>query len=267
MLCRRLVLLLVCVCCLVVVTHSTGLLLGLAALKGAVLGKKFLLKGALHKGGGGRHYGYVSHGSYYQPPPPQPLPIYPPYPQYQTSHVHYHTGQIPHYHYVQGHVDDHSEEEGGYGQGFALTGQYYHQGWQQRGHGSYSYGGGAQKGHSIYRRSLRGEKKEEVDVGENLLLTTVTQLDQEECILKLVCSLQTKPEKERTPNEAVLASIFTDSPSSSSYTAAFVHAAGVGRQEQDSTPCNRVFSKCVMEETDLRRALDQAWGCADWNDV
>lgn len=256
MLCRRLVLLLVCVCCLVVATHSTGLLLGLAALKGAVLGKKLLLKGGLHKGGGGGHYGYVSHGSYYQPPP---TPIYPPYPQYQTSHVHYHTGHIPHYHYVQLHGKGGG---GGYDQSFALKGQYHHQ-------GSYSHGGWEQKGHSIYRRSLRGQKEEKVDARENLLLTTVTQLDQEECILKLVCSIQTKSEEERSPNEAVLATIFTDASDSpsSSYTAAFVHAAGVGRQEQDSTPCNNVFSKCAMDEKDLTRALDQAWGCADWNDL
>ncbi|KAK3874243.1 hypothetical protein Pcinc_020797 [Petrolisthes cinctipes] len=252
MLCRRLVLLLVCVCCLVVATHSSGLLLGLAALKGAVLGKKILH----HKGGfGGGHHGHVSYGSYH-------TPHYPP--QYQTSHIHYHTGHIPHYHHVHvGHE--------GYGQGWPQKGLFFNKGgWQGKGH---LHQGWPQKGHSIYRRSVKEEEKkgEVADESENLLLTTATQLDREGCILKLVCSLQTTPEEARSSNEAVLASIFTEasdsSDSSSSYCAAFVHAAGVGRQAQDSTPCNKVFSKCLMEEEDMRRALDQAWGCADWNEL
>ncbi|KAK4319160.1 hypothetical protein Pmani_009879 [Petrolisthes manimaculis] len=259
MLCRRLVLLLVCVCCLVVATHSAGLLLGLAALKGAILGKKILH----HKGGfsGGHHHGYVSHGSYH-------TPHYPP--QYQTSHVHYHTGHIPHYHHFQGGHDV------GYSQGWPQKGLYFNKGGLLgKGHLHYSHQGWPQKGHSVYRRSVKEEEQKKgemvADEGENLLLTTATQLDQDGCILKLVCSLQTTPEEARSSNEAVLASIFTEesdsSSSSSSYSAAFVHAAGVGRQAQDSTPCNKVFSKCLMEEEDMRRALDKAWGCADWNEL
>lgn len=110
------------------------------------------------------------------------------------------------------------------------------------------------------KRSVRGNGEMMVD--ENLLLTTVTQMDPNGCILKLLCSLQTKPEESLTQQEAVLARMFSDnSDSLSSSNAAFVYATGVGRQSQNAASCDKLFSKCLMEEEQLSRVLQQSWSC------
>ncbi|KAK4327399.1 hypothetical protein Pmani_002065 [Petrolisthes manimaculis] len=101
-------------------------------------------------------------------------------------------------------------------------------------------------------------------VDENLLLTTVTQLDPNGCILKLLCSLQAKPEEARTTEEGNLVRMFSDNQDSlTSANAAFVYAAGVGREAQDVVSCDKLFSKCLMEEEQLSRVLQQSWSCGE----
>ncbi|KAK3866950.1 hypothetical protein Pcinc_027554 [Petrolisthes cinctipes] len=121
-------------------------------------------------------------------------------------------------------------------------------------------GGGSLLG-GIGKRSVR---QGEMTVDENLLLTTVTQLDPNGCILKLLCSLQSKPEEARTAQEAVLVRMFSDNQDSlTSANAAFVYAAGVGREAQDVASCDKLFSKCLMEEEQLSRVLQQSWSCGE----
>ncbi|KAK4319162.1 hypothetical protein Pmani_009881 [Petrolisthes manimaculis] len=122
-------------------------------------------------------------------------------------------------------------------------------------------GGGGSLLAGIGKRSVR---QGELTVDENLLLTTVTQLDPNGCILKLLCSLQAKPEEARTTEEANLVRMFSDNQDSlTSANAAFVYAAGVGRETQDVASCDKLFSKCLMEEEQLSRVLQQSWSCGE----
>ncbi|XP_042227180.1 uncharacterized protein LOC121869692 [Homarus americanus] len=100
------------------------------------------------------------------------------------------------------------------------------------------------------------------DEGENLLLSTVGQLDPNGCVLKLLCVLEAKEEAYRTLEEAILVDMFANSTETlTSYNAAFVYATDVGGKTQDAAACHHHFPKCPLTDDQLSGLLQQAWGC------
>ncbi|XP_042226694.1 uncharacterized protein LOC121869421 [Homarus americanus] len=96
---------------------------------------------------------------------------------------------------------------------------------------------------------------------EQLLLTTVGELDQNGCILKTLCQLQTKKEGSRTLEEKLLAELFANRTEVTAYNAPFVHAIDIGRRTGKSAVCDQLFHKCQLSDTELSSLLQQAWGC------
>ncbi|XP_042208214.1 uncharacterized protein LOC121856627 [Homarus americanus] len=91
------------------------------------------------------------------------------------------------------------------------------------------------------------------DEGQNLLLSTVGQLDPNGCVLKLLCILEAKEEAYRTLEEA---------KTLTSYNAAFVYATDVGGKTRDAAACrHHHFPKCPLTDDQLSGLLQQAWGC------
>ncbi|ROT83034.1 hypothetical protein C7M84_023791 [Penaeus vannamei] len=99
---------------------------------------------------------------------------------------------------------------------------------------------------------------------ETLLMSTVSQLDQNNCILKLLCQLQTKTAETRTPQENVIVDLF------SYHLDAFAHVANasvfspvheVESNALDVGMCDSYFSKCPFAEEHLRALLQYVWSC------
>lgn len=95
-----------------------------------------------------------------------------------------------------------------------------------------------------------------------MLLSTVSQLDQSGCILKMLCRLQTKQEGTRTQEEDLLVNMFVNGTESiTSYNAAFVYAADIGSKTHNTAVCDKFFNKCPLSDGELSTLLRQAWGC------
>lgn len=118
--------------------------------------------------------------------------------------------------------------------------------------------GSRRRHHHHHKRSIESQEQDE----DNILLSTVGQLDSNGCILKLLCHLQVKDEASRTTEENILIEKFTNGIDVRTiYNEAFVSAIGIGRKTHDAVTCNKNFPKCPLDEGQLGGLLRQAWGC------
>ncbi|XP_027207619.2 uncharacterized protein [Penaeus vannamei] len=117
-------------------------------------------------------------------------------------------------------------------------------------------------GRNLGGRRFRKSTETRADEDENLLLSTVGQLDPNGCILKLICLLQTKDQSTLTPEEDLLLGMFANNTETlSSYNAAFVYAKEIGTKTRSPHVCKRFFPKCPLRDEQLAGLLHQAWGC------
>lgn len=128
---------------------------------------------------------------------------------------------------------------------------HHHHHHRSGGHGHYY-------GHYRYSRALQTA----ADDGENLLLSTVGQLDPNGCILKMLCNLQTKEDIKLTLEENILVDMFANSTEVfSAKNSAFVVATQMGRKTHDSAVCDNSFPRCPLTNDQLSGLLQQTWGC------
>ncbi|XP_042890110.1 uncharacterized protein LOC122265027 [Penaeus japonicus] len=120
-------------------------------------------------------------------------------------------------------------------------------------------------GRSLSGRRFRRSTETEAEEDENLLLSTVGQLDPNGCILKLLCLLQTKDQSTLTLEEDLLLGMFANGTetltSSSFYSAAFVYATEIGTRTRDPSVCKKFFPRCPLQDDQLAGLLQWAWGC------
>lgn len=117
----------------------------------------------------------------------------------------------------------------------------------------FKFGGGI-----IGKRSVDDPAEEK----ENVLLSTVSELDQNGCIRKMLCQLQTKEETFRTPEEKLLAKLFANTTENiTTYNAAFVYATDIGLKTRNAAVCAKVFNKCPLGDAELSDLLQETWGC------
>ncbi|XP_047472352.1 uncharacterized protein LOC125027357 [Penaeus chinensis] len=117
-------------------------------------------------------------------------------------------------------------------------------------------------GRSLGGRRFRKSAETRADEGENLLLSTVGQLDPNGCILKLICLLQTKDQSTLSPEEDLLLGMFANSTEAlSSYNAAFVYATEIGTKTRSPRACKKFFPRCPLRDDQLAGLLHRAWGC------
>nr|XP_045622344.1 uncharacterized protein LOC123772953 [Procambarus clarkii] len=114
---------------------------------------------------------------------------------------------------------------------------------------------------SVFNRQKRalGAELDEVNELTRLLMSTVTQLDTDGCVLKLLCHLDTKGQEERTLQENVFFRLFT----SSSNTLAAYNDAILAARGRES--CDEVFPKCPLTVEELGRLLQQTSACSSSN--
>ncbi|XP_047472623.1 uncharacterized protein LOC125027570 [Penaeus chinensis] len=99
---------------------------------------------------------------------------------------------------------------------------------------------------------------------ETLLISTVSQLDQNDCILKLICQLQTKTEETRTAQENVIVDLFSyhlDTFAHVANASVFLPGNEVDSNALDVGMCDSYFSKCPFAEEHLRSLLQYVWSC------
>ncbi|XP_069949742.1 uncharacterized protein [Cherax quadricarinatus] len=115
------------------------------------------------------------------------------------------------------------------------------------------------------RRFLHGKRSVDDPTLEekNALLSTVSELDQDGCIRKMLCQLQTKEETSRTLEEKLLAKLFTNSSTENitPYNAAFVYATDIGIKTRNAAVCEKVFNKCSVGDLEMSDLLQKTWGC------
>ncbi|XP_069947892.1 uncharacterized protein [Cherax quadricarinatus] len=108
------------------------------------------------------------------------------------------------------------------------------------------------------KRSVDDPAQEE----EKVLLSSVSEVDQDGCIRKMLCQLQTKEETSRTLEEKLLTKLFTNSNEKiTSYNAAFVYATDIGKKTRNAAVCKKVFNKCTLSDAELNDLLQKTWGC------
>nr|XP_053626163.1 uncharacterized protein LOC128684042 [Cherax quadricarinatus] len=108
------------------------------------------------------------------------------------------------------------------------------------------------------KRSVDDPAREE----ENVLLSSVSEVDQDGCIRKMLCQLQTKEETSRTLEEKLLAKLFTNSAEKiTPYNAAFVYATDIGMKTRNAAVCAEVFNQCTLSESEMIDLLQKTWGC------
>ncbi|ROT82308.1 hypothetical protein C7M84_024546 [Penaeus vannamei] len=106
-------------------------------------------------------------------------------------------------------------------------------------------------GRNLGGRRFRKSTETRADEDENLLLSTVGQLDPNGCILKTSRPLLPR----RTAGHA------NNTETLSSYNAAFVYAKEIGTKTRSPHVCKRFFPKCPLRDEQLAGLLHQAWGC------
>lgn len=115
-------------------------------------------------------------------------------------------------------------------------------------------------GHHRWGRAA-GDDPRQVD---DVLLTSVTQLDPDGCLLKLLCLAQATPAAARTPYQASLVNLFagiTQAPTAAG--APFVQALQAGDATgKAADACHAGYPSCPASGAVLHGMLVQAWGDA-----
>ncbi|XP_050729858.1 uncharacterized protein LOC127005200 [Eriocheir sinensis] len=100
---------------------------------------------------------------------------------------------------------------------------------------------------------------------DDVLLSSVTQMDPDGCLLKLLCLARATPAAARTPYQASLVHLFADitqAPTPAGIP--FVQALHTGSAAGKATAaCQASHSSCPLSEAILHGMLVQAWGAAD----
>ncbi|XP_064122642.1 uncharacterized protein LOC135226878 [Macrobrachium nipponense] len=129
-------------------------------------------------------------------------------------------------------------------------------------HGGYGYGHGYGYGYRRYRKGRSADDTSFEEYGEDLLLSTVGQLDPNGCVLKLLCQAHVKKVAARSLEEAILVDLFSNGTGKlTSQSAAFVFATDIGVKTQDPLACKKYFPNCPLSEGQLSGLLQMAWGC------
>lgn len=126
--------------------------------------------------------------------------------------------------------------------------------------------GGRQGGYYNHRRWGRaaGDDPSQVD---DALLTSVSQLDPDGCLLKLLCLARATPAPARSPYQASIVHLFagiTQAPTPAGIP--FVQALQTGSaagKDKGKAACHASHPSCPLSEATLHGMLVQAWGAAD----
>ncbi|XP_042890112.1 uncharacterized protein LOC122265030 [Penaeus japonicus] len=124
-------------------------------------------------------------------------------------------------------------------------------------------------GYLIYEAADYKDVKEQrfrrsVSDHETLLISTVSQLDQHNCILKLLCQLETKAEDARTPQENLMVDLFSyhlDTFAQVANASVLFPGNEIDGSALDGEMCDSYFSKCPLAEEQLRGLLQYVWSC------
>nr|XP_045622359.1 uncharacterized protein LOC123772971 [Procambarus clarkii] len=129
----------------------------------------------------------------------------------------------------------------------------------------FSWGRRRYRGPHMRRNRVRHGRlfQDSPDEGENLLFSAVDALDDQGCILKLLCHLEATDEADNTIEENILTDMFANI-SVTAFNAAFIRAADIGSSGQNATECDVSFSSCQLSAAQLRGLLQQAWGCGGY---
>lgn len=128
-------------------------------------------------------------------------------------------------------------------------------------HGGHHYGGRRHyRGYNRYRRAVGADPNE-----EGVLLSSVTQLDPNGCLLKLLCLAQATPEEARTPYQAALVHLFADiSHAPTPVGVPFVQALQAGGSEgKPGAACYANYASCPLSGPTLHGMLVMAWDSGD----
>ncbi|XP_042230813.1 uncharacterized protein LOC121872212 isoform X1 [Homarus americanus] len=103
------------------------------------------------------------------------------------------------------------------------------------------------------------------DDEKNILLSVMTQLDPDGCILKLLCSLEaSSTEGVHTPKERALVNTFTNQNETlTPYNAAYIYAVNIGQHAHDAALCDKKFNKCSISVAELRDLLEWSSNCGE----
>ncbi|XP_045106513.1 uncharacterized protein LOC123501625 [Portunus trituberculatus] len=120
-----------------------------------------------------------------------------------------------------------------------------------------SYRGGYNRGWRRHRRAVGTAATEE----EDALLASVTQLDPNGCLLKLLCLTRATPEEERSSHQALLLHLFGDISSAPTHASEpFAQALQTGGSAQrHAAACRDHYLRCPLSGSALHGMLVMAW--------
>ncbi|XP_042894336.1 uncharacterized protein LOC122268131 [Penaeus japonicus] len=138
----------------------------------------------------------------------------------------------------------------------AVSRRRYHGASHGRGHG-HGYRAPSRRWRLRYGRSVEAAAEE-----DDLILSTVAQLDPNSCIPRMLCVLQAKEESNRSPKENLFVEIFaSNTMNPSPHNAAFVYAKDVAIKTRDASACKKLFPECPFPDVEMSQLLELAWSC------
>ncbi|XP_069179501.1 uncharacterized protein [Procambarus clarkii] len=120
---------------------------------------------------------------------------------------------------------------------------------------------------TVGARHSRGVTKalEEVEEVQKLLVSAVTHLDTDGCILKLLCHLDKKHHEAVTPEEKIFLQVFYNSPETLSSSYKLLEDTETGHVQGVGDTCEEGFSQCPLRVEELDRLLQQqVTGCGSF---